>query len=258
MRAAPGTGLPCVGHARRGLSGHGRLGALPSSPHRPRASLQLGSLSSGPGVEFGWGGVQERSLEARAGLMKAEARSPALRLGPALGPADSKVSNQPQGWTAGPSAVLPAHSRLQTQHWRRAEGSRPVLCSQGAQLDPRGPSPRVRWTVVLSLFSLEPSGLVPERWPGCVHLFVPPSRGWAPGGPVLRVGEQGGMEALACKGPRPSPRRGHVRRLSGRGEQSQGGRVWAAEAHAEALGRRGGGVLGVLVRSRGAGWGGGS
>ena len=56
----------------------------------------------------------------------------------------------------------------------------------------------------------------------------------------------------------PLPEEGHVGRLSGRGEQSQGGRVWAAEAQAEALGRWGGRVLGVLVRSRGAGWGGGS
>lgn len=53
-------------------------------------------------------------------LINAEAWSPALRLGWALGPTDSKVSIT--GWTAGPSPALPAQGHLQTQGWRHPEG----------------------------------------------------------------------------------------------------------------------------------------
>lgn len=59
------------------------------STHRPCLSLQLRILSSGLGVAFAWGGVQERSPEAPVIPMKAEGWSLALRLGPALSPADS-------------------------------------------------------------------------------------------------------------------------------------------------------------------------
>lgn len=61
------------------------------------------------------------------------------------------------------------------------------------------------------------------------------------------------MEALTGRGLCPFPRRGHLKRLTRRSEQSQGGRVWAAEAQADTVGKRGGGVLGVPVRSRGVG-----
>lgn len=101
-------------------------------------SLRLRSLSSGLGVAFGWGGVQERSPEALVIPMKAEAWSPALRLGPALGPADSKVSSQPQGPEPSPpfpgAASRPSAGAMQ-------KGYSPALCSQVARLDPQGPCP---------------------------------------------------------------------------------------------------------------------
>lgn len=42
--------------------------------HRPRLSLQLRILSSGLGVAFAWGGVQERSPEAPVIKPRAGAR----------------------------------------------------------------------------------------------------------------------------------------------------------------------------------------
>lgn len=61
------------------------------------------------------------------------------------------------------------------------------------------------------------------------------------------------MEALAGRGPRPFTRRGHLKRLTGKNEQSQDGRVWVVEAQADTLGRQGGGWMSLCARE---GWGG--
>ena len=219
--------------------------------HRPHVSLRLRSLSSGLGVAFGWGGVQERSPEALVIPMKAEAWSPALRLGPALGPADSKVSSQPQGWTAGPSPVLPSPGPPPDPALAPCRRATVQLCA------PKWPG----WTpraLAQSEVGIGPA-LVPtgaQSGLGMCTYCVPHSQGWAPGDQSCRWASRAGMEALTGRGLCPFPRRGHLKRLTRRSEQSQGGRVWAAEAQADTVGKRGGGVLGVPVRSRGVGWGG--
>ena len=75
------------------------------------------------GWASGSGPSQEGSSEAPVVPIKAEAWSPALRLGWALGPTDSKVSIA--GCTAGPSPALPA----QAAQLARAQ---PSLPSRGA------------------------------------------------------------------------------------------------------------------------------